>query len=399
MATSRRRGHRHRCRRSTTTAALAAMLSTIASYRVANGEDSSSVVVDCVDTLNWKDVYGDNCTYYELGPNRCSYWGGQGGGQMGVANDNCCVCGGGTNVTIAANSTATTTPSITPYPSPSTSSPTISPTNIDWSQLTPGHRKFCGPKSVGGYDIALSNCSPNTECGFNLTSTHYGTDGNDCPDGLMCFANIICNKPTYDPTYYPTYYPSTSSMPSVMPTSSVQPSSGFPTYNPTEDTTSPSASPSPSAFPTNTTSPTLPFEYHVAVRGSYCGYDHEDALDACSMHTSCVDSSDCPNDEHVCFSNISCDYARDGKTGGGGMGGGVDGDVDAGASFAESGEEGGGGEEWTDVVSSASAVPEWEPKFPENNGIVGDDAYIARRRYIAVVLRASLSAVAFVVAM
>jgi hypothetical protein len=36
-------------------------------------------------------------------------WGGQGGGIMGIANDNCCISGGKTNGTIATNTTTTTT--------------------------------------------------------------------------------------------------------------------------------------------------------------------------------------------------------------------------------------------------------------------------------------------------
>lgn len=54
----------------------------------------------CVNTPDWKDLYGDTCVYYSSGPDRCEIWGGKGAGKMGVANDNCCVCGGGKVVVV-----------------------------------------------------------------------------------------------------------------------------------------------------------------------------------------------------------------------------------------------------------------------------------------------------------
>ena len=61
---------------------------------VAEAHSSSS---SCVDTPDWRDMYGDTCAYYSSGPDRCEVWGGKGAGEMGVADDNCCVCGGGTD--------------------------------------------------------------------------------------------------------------------------------------------------------------------------------------------------------------------------------------------------------------------------------------------------------------
>ena len=51
----------------------------------------------CVDTPDWRDMYGDTCAYYSSGSDGCEVWGGRGAGEMGVADDNCCVCGGGTD--------------------------------------------------------------------------------------------------------------------------------------------------------------------------------------------------------------------------------------------------------------------------------------------------------------
>jgi hypothetical protein len=56
---------------------------------------AASQSVACVDTPDWKDLYGDTCVYYSSKPDRCQVWGWRGAGKMGVANDNCCVCGGG----------------------------------------------------------------------------------------------------------------------------------------------------------------------------------------------------------------------------------------------------------------------------------------------------------------
>ena len=56
----------------------------------------------CADTPDWRDLYGDTCAYYSSGSERCEVWGGKGAGEMGVANDNCCVCGGGADAMTAS---------------------------------------------------------------------------------------------------------------------------------------------------------------------------------------------------------------------------------------------------------------------------------------------------------
>ena len=70
---------------------------------IASSTTSKSSVV-CVDTTDWTDAYGDDCAFYAAGPNRCRFWGGSGAGTMGVANDNCCVCGGGTESAVVVGS-------------------------------------------------------------------------------------------------------------------------------------------------------------------------------------------------------------------------------------------------------------------------------------------------------
>ena len=305
---------------------------------------------------------------------------------MGVANDNCCVCGGGTNVTIATDTTTTTTttsptaaavdtgddddggggtsspsliapnppvatstapstspptttsPTLTappsvvqplPTPPPATLSPvTYSPTyyptsylytvadwesltyNIDvnYTSLTPGHTRFCGPKLVGGYDKAVAMCSPLTECGFVVLESHYGGNGNDCPEGLMCFADIICDK-------MPSHRP--SSIPSVLPTES-------------NDPTFFGQSKHPSMEPTISRRPSRPSDWSpgedtMTSRGSYCGSSHDDALASCSLQiTNCFTDDDCNGPGAVvdgwgmkrCYSDISCTIVDTSSTNG-----------------------------------------------------------------------------------
>lgn len=51
---------------------------------------------ECTDTINWKDDWGDGCSWYEMNDEPgCPTSGGYGGGQ-GLAKDNCCYCDGKT---------------------------------------------------------------------------------------------------------------------------------------------------------------------------------------------------------------------------------------------------------------------------------------------------------------
>lgn len=216
---------------------------------------------------------------------------------MGVATDNCCVCGGKAGassqsqpptevVTPAATATATPSLTLVPSPAPMTAGPTritAPPTSvldrvadwdtqsyslaIDYKHLTPGHTKFCGPALVGGYDIAVAMCSPLTECGKSIGMDPYGINGNDCPDGLMCFGDIHCGTPR----------------PTMSPKAQVKPTTTI-----------------------TTASPTIPT--------AYCGTTYNDAAMSCMPSTSCVSDDDCNKfggqiggwAGKTCYSNILC---------------------------------------------------------------------------------------------
>ena len=50
-------------------------------------------------TVGWVDVDGDGCDWYEVNDlPGCPIHGNSWGGGMGVADDNCCFCAGGTGV-------------------------------------------------------------------------------------------------------------------------------------------------------------------------------------------------------------------------------------------------------------------------------------------------------------
>ena len=171
---------------------------------------------------------------------------------------------------------------------------------VDWTMLTPGHTKFCGPKLVGGYDRARAMCSPLTECGKGRpVDTHFGSTGNDCPRGLMCFADIDCAAP--------------SDAPSLMP--STTPTTAFPTYE--GQTRNPTSDPTSSERPTRPPA-SVPLDA-VTSRGSYCGYDYGDALSSCSASTRCADDGDCNGLSGAsdgwgakgCHADISCTVSVD----------------------------------------------------------------------------------------
>lgn len=223
-------------------------------------------------------------------------------------------------------------PAKEPTPAPITSNPTKGPITAnptpalvskDYSAITPGQSKFCGPKYVGGYNIAKSNCSYETECGKVSGETHYGATGNDCPNGLMCYTDIVCVAPA-DPTESPSVRPTVSPTVSMAPTFTGQtpsptlgPTTGSPTQDPTlGPTVSPTKAPtrnptmSPSISPTKQRPPTVPpmnLQNIVTARGSYCGASIQTALNQCSPSTFCSNGSDCENNEE-CIPNISCTF-------------------------------------------------------------------------------------------
>eukprot|EP00804_Cyclotella_cryptica_P031380 CCRYP_012195-RA/>CCRYP_012195-RA protein AED:0.28 eAED:0.28 QI:0/-1/0/1/-1/1/1/0/331 len=98
-----------------------------------------------------------------------------------------------TTTTTATTAAATTTDSSTSSPT-STPTATAAPTTDPWLTFNPRHSKFCGPKVVGGFAVAVSQCGPKTMCGLTTQSNHYGSHGNDCPKGLMCYSDIVCQN-------------------------------------------------------------------------------------------------------------------------------------------------------------------------------------------------------------
>ena len=80
-------------RRTKTTTTLLATLSILTT------SPSSTIIINaqqtsCTDTPNFTDSFGDTCAYYN-NVETCEADGGQSPGVLGVANDNCCLCGGG----------------------------------------------------------------------------------------------------------------------------------------------------------------------------------------------------------------------------------------------------------------------------------------------------------------
>ncbi|KAL7521885.1 hypothetical protein ACHAWX_006580 [Stephanocyclus meneghinianus] len=98
--------------------------------------------------------------------------------------------------TTTATSGTTTVDSVLLSSSSPTSSPTTTaaPTTDPWLNFNPRHSKFCGPKVVGGFAVAVSQCGPQTMCGLTTVSNQYGSHGNDCPKGLMCYSDIVCGN-------------------------------------------------------------------------------------------------------------------------------------------------------------------------------------------------------------
>jgi hypothetical protein len=83
-----------------------------------------SALLTCFDTPNWKDIEGVGCKWYEEYGHRCSKYGSLNGGNMGVAKDHCCYCGGGSHtLTLTTSPTITNSPTKSAPPSSSPSSP------------------------------------------------------------------------------------------------------------------------------------------------------------------------------------------------------------------------------------------------------------------------------------
>mmetsp|Transcript_12192 Transcript_12192/g.18305 ORF Transcript_12192/g.18305 Transcript_12192/m.18305 type:complete len:315 (-) Transcript_12192:150-1094(-) len=202
---------------------------------------------------------------------------------------------------------------------------------IDWTIHNDQHTRYCGPKTVGGYEIAKKYCSPQTACGISgPTQGTYGGNGNDCKgrdfidlegeysNSWMCFTDIRCVSPSNQPSDMPSGMPSSSAMPSsgggrpsvvpsATPSKSSVPSVNGRTQSPTR---SPSISPT-STSPTNTQTVTptgSPVEVSlIKVRGYFCGSTYDNAVEECDASKSCNSNVDCSNGEE-CYPNVSCEF-------------------------------------------------------------------------------------------
>eukprot|EP00956_Cyclotella_meneghiniana_P002688 scaffold3165_cov62-Cyclotella_meneghiniana.AAC.10 len=91
---------------------------------------SSAPTIICYDTYNWTDAVGDGCDWYERNDDPgCPVKGTSYEGLMGVANDNCCYCGGG------GTHHPTVSPTLSGAPS-SSSAPTTCQDTPGWHDST-----------------------------------------------------------------------------------------------------------------------------------------------------------------------------------------------------------------------------------------------------------------------
>jgi hypothetical protein len=124
-----------------------------------NSVDESALTT-CFDSPYWEDVDGDGCEWYEeYDEPGCPQEGSLHEGNMGVANDNCCYCGGGSHIlppTTSPKPSSSTAKSATPSSSPtSSSSPTISATPSSSPSSAPS---MC-TDTEGWFDEAGWDCS------------------------------------------------------------------------------------------------------------------------------------------------------------------------------------------------------------------------------------------------
>ena len=214
--------------------------------------------------------------------------------------------------------TVSPTISLNPTAAPTNPKPTTSPTETveDWTSFDYAHTKFCGPKVVGGYDIAVSQCGPLTICGVNVVSNHYGASGNDCPKNFMCYSDIICGNGPGPETTTSSSEIATSSNATATTTNAETTTtiSEATTAGEEESATNSSATtksettteaPTTEFITTTTTTPYNPIL--LTTRAAFCGSFYAEAVLNCGTKTMCTSSSHC-EDEEECFENVSCTY-------------------------------------------------------------------------------------------
>lgn len=199
----------------------------------------------------------------------------------------------------------------------------------DWTNFDYTHNKFCGPKVVGGYDIAVSLCSPSTSCGFSSKQNQYGSSGNDCPKGLMCYADISCMNgpgPYNIPVDETSSHITTNSLdePSAVfesNTGSTENNNNIPLDDTNTDSSDASSDTDKSVYDSTqkeeqgqngnkdaVVSVSESKNIMTVTRGSYCGISYEEAIHRCSPSLHCSSDDDCIFSES-CYSDIRCTYS------------------------------------------------------------------------------------------
>ena len=200
----------------------------------------------------------------------------------------------------------------------------------DWTNFDYTHPKFCGPKIVGGYDIAVSLCSPSTLCGFSSKQNQYGSSGNDCPKGLMCYADISCmNGPgPYNVPEETVSHEATETLNEPSALGKFTTDSTEKNVISLDESNTDSLDISSDTGKSNNSDSTEAKEYeengntdkvvtvaeakHIMTitRGSYCGISYVEALSTCAPSLHCSSDDDCILPES-CYSDISCTHSED----------------------------------------------------------------------------------------
>ncbi|KAL7425653.1 hypothetical protein ACHAXM_000107, partial [Skeletonema potamos] len=182
-----------------------------------------SAASTCFDTPNWKDEYVRGCDWYEkLDDSGCPKLGRLYEGNMGVANDNCCHCGGGSHsLPPTASPTITSSPTKSATPS-SSSAPSMCNDTPGWYNYLgydcvwyevlddPGCPKY-GNLSADELDIAtMSEGSAKDNCCYcqndvdsNVSPTTPPSSSGTCVDTEGWEAEFGCGCEHFQEIDYP----------------------------------------------------------------------------------------------------------------------------------------------------------------------------------------------------
>jgi len=186
-----------------------------------------------------------------------------------------------------------------------TNASTPAPTVTDWSNFDyEKNTKFCGPKVVGGFEVAVSQCGPLTVCGQgNITYNHFGASGNNCPKNSMCYADITCqNGPeTITSTTEAAFTEATT----ITQTANESITASSAITNITEVTSTAATTTTSEIITTTTTQ--APHSMILTTRAAFCGSSYTEAVLNCGTKTLCASSFDCTGEDE-CFENVSCTF-------------------------------------------------------------------------------------------